>query len=500
MKPRNLISVFQGDAVIEKVGSHEDQRFISLKRHEIGNMKSFCSLMVSKGCTIRDFDGFFVGYSIAQVAKEMDLLRFGQEYILNIEIKSGLKEEYKEQKILSQMKKNFYYLKFLGKPIRIFTYVENDGFYKFNSKSESLEKVNADIVAQSLKEQTVDYSVDPDKEFIPSHYLISPFNSTDRFVAGEYFLTDAQQNIKDEIKKELAIEPFKFFCLSANAGTGKTLLMYDIAKAQIASGKRVKIIHCGFLNEGHEKLKAKYGWDIVSISTIKSDKDKIDLEGIDFIFVDESQRIHSLQLKALVESAKCKRIPVFFSYDPKQYLRDGETLDLSEYLNDRYPNIPLSKKKLTNKIRTNKALASFINNLLKIGRSKDNLDYGCITIEYMGNFETLKSYIAFLETIGWTPITFTNSQYTTDPYDKLACVCTKNAHAVIGQEFSKVVFVMDDNFEYREDGKLFARKSYYSAEGMLYQIATRVVDELKIVVTNNPKLYIKLLEIKALGE
>lgn len=59
---------------------------------------------------------------------------------------------------------------------------------------------------------------------------------------------------------------------------------------------------------------------------------------------------------------------------------------------------------------------------------------------------------------------------------------------------------MDDNFKYREDGKLLVSKSYYSAEGMLYQIATRAVDELKIVVTNNPELYMKLLEIKALGE
>lgn len=58
---------------------------------------------------------------------------------------------------------------------------------------------------------------------------------------------------------------------------------------------------------------------------------------------------------------------------------------------------------------------------------------------------------------------------------------------------------MDANFKYSEEGKLRARNSYYSAKGMLYQIVTRVVDELKIVVLNNPELYAKLLSIKAMG-
>ena len=115
-------------------------------------------------------------------------------------------------------------------------------------------KIKVEFVANTLKDQTVDYTIDPDKEFIPSNYLISPFNSTEQFIAGEYFLTSAQQKIKDEIKRELTLCPFMFFCISANAGTGKTLLTYDIAKEQIAAGKKVKIIHCGILNKGHETV------------------------------------------------------------------------------------------------------------------------------------------------------------------------------------------------------------------------------------------------------
>ena len=44
------------------------------------------------------------------------------------------------------------------------------------------------------------------------------------------------------------------------------------------------------------------------------------------------------------------------------------------------------------------------------------------------------------------------------------------------------------------------RICYNSARGMLYQIVTRVVDELKVIVFNNPPLYLKILEIKSMGE
>lgn len=59
------------------------------------------------------------------------------------------------------------------------------------------------MVAKSMMFQTIDYSFDPSKEFIPSNYLVSPFNSTNRFINNEYFLTSAQQRIKDEIITEL---------------------------------------------------------------------------------------------------------------------------------------------------------------------------------------------------------------------------------------------------------------------------------------------------------
>ncbi len=500
MKPRNLTSVYEGAVAIEKLECDIDKRFKSLKIHEIRNLGSFLEIMSANGCGISHFDGYFVGYTIAQISKEFDFLRFGTDYILDIEIKSELKVANKLQKIHKQMKENYYYLKFLGKPIKIFTYVENDGFYEYDKETEQAIEVEPSVVAASMISCKVDDTIDPAKAFVPSNYLISPFNSTDKFIHNEYFLTGAQQKIKDEIQCELAQNPFMIFCISANAGTGKTLLTYDIAKQLIALGKKVLMVHCGKLNEGHLILRAKYNWDIRSIRDIPNAAEYEQLEDFDYIFVDESQRIRELQLKAIILKAQNSRIPIIFSFDTKQYLRTGETTNISEYVEHHYPSIQLSTKKLTNKIRTNKEMASFITNLMRIGKGKDHLNYEAVTVEYMDTLSEAKQYINFLSDNGWTPITYTTSSINPESYAQLAHICDKNAHDVIGQEFSKVVVVMDDNFKYNEQGELMFRNSYYSADGMLYQIVTRVVDELKVVVLDNPELYLKLLEIKAMGE
>lgn len=84
-------------------------------------------------------------------------------------------------------------------------------------------------------------------------------------------------------------------------------------------------------------------------------------------------------------------------------------------------------------------------------------------------------------------ITFTNAQYGKDPLDYLASLSDTNAHNVIGQDFSKVAVVLDNNFRYKGN-ILYGRSGYYSAGGMLYQIVTRVIDQLKIIVFQNAQL------------
>lgn len=107
MRPNNLISVYQGAAAIESLGSMVEKKYKVLKSHEVRTLGLFCNQMITDGLNFLNFDGYFVSYSIAQIGKEFDLLRFSSDSIINIEIKSELKKANKHQKIVEQMRKNY---------------------------------------------------------------------------------------------------------------------------------------------------------------------------------------------------------------------------------------------------------------------------------------------------------------------------------------------------------------------------------------------------------
>lgn len=506
LKPTNIISAYQGILAIEnaKVDTTNIVKMLDLANHEARTLAQFCNTLIQHGLPFDIFDGYYVSYSIKQISKEFDLLRFSDDMLINIELKSTLNLEpsKKTKKISNQMEQNHYYLTSISKNVLIYTYIENDGLYKYDPESKDAYKLDISELIANLSAQVVNYDIDPDKLFVPSNYLISPFNNTRRFIRDEYFLNGTQQNIKKEVMKSINTNKHEFFCISANAGTGKTLLIYDIAKALINENKSPTVIHCGKLNGGHLKLISTYKWRIMSIGSINSVSVLHCIpQNADAIIIDESQRIRDHQLELIIERAKYLKIPIIFSYDKKQYLRDGETKEIYEYLQQNHSEITAIKKTLTNKIRTNEEMASFITNLFDIGKSNSNLNYENITIEYFDSFENAKGYMTYLcENRGWKAITYTDSTRYTESISQVANICDSNAHDVIGQEFDKVVFIMDKNFQYGANGKLQASSTFYSVSGMLYQIVTRVVNELKIIVLDNPELYGGLLTVKALDK
>ena len=502
MKPQYLPSVYQTHAAHYEGRIEIEKSKLLLKKNEVVSLQKFCDLLsVDIPSPFQILDGYYVGFSIPQIANEFDLLRFGTDYIVNIELKSMLPEESKIETIFTQMNKQHYYLKFLEKPLKIYTYIEDDGIYCYDAENNCVESIELQRLVDVLVNQNVDFNLDPDMLFKPSNYLVSPFNKVDRFMSGEYFLTTDQAKKKKEILDSIDNNEYLFFCISADAGTGKTLLTYDIAKTYQQCGKSVLVLHCATLNEGQLELNKNHGWNIKCVSILRSPDLNSSIENPNLIIIDEAHRIRKSQLDALVHYAVERKIVLLFSYDTKQYLKDNETRDIHAYLMEGYPKNTSLLRKLTTKIRTNKKMASFINNMMSIGSSKDNLNYEDITIEYFSCVQDAQNYLNYLDCSGeWKAITFTPSQYSSEPVDSLSCLCDQKAHGVIGQEFNKVVFAMDSNFRYEKNNKLAVRTNYYSLKGMLYQIVTRAVNELKIIVINNPELYQKLMSIKYMGE
>src|SRR5699024_1733614 len=132
-----------------------------------------------------------------------------------------------------------------------------------------------------IESQNVAHMEDIDDLFEPHKYLVSIFNDTDRFMDDEYFLTQQQK----EFKKRILDSKAGVCLIEGKPGTGKSLLLYDIAKEMIKNFKIV-LIHCGQLNEGHLKLKMEYGWDILPAK----DSGSIANYEPEVVFIDECQR------------------------------------------------------------------------------------------------------------------------------------------------------------------------------------------------------------------
>ena len=59
--------------------------------------------------------------------------------------------------------------------------------------------------------------------------------------------------------------------------------------------------------------------------------------------------------------------------------------------------------------------------------------------------------------------------------------------------------IMDRRFYYDDSHRLRAKAGYEYDLTALYQMVTRAKDALKIIVFNDPGLYLTLLKIRALG-
>lgn len=454
-----------------------------LSANELDCMTSFIELFKTTHDSISLLDNFFVGYMIPQIGKEFDLLRFNKANVVNIELKSKASED----RILKQLKRNRYYLQFLDKEVSLFTYIQETKTLYMLDK-DHLTSVSRDELYKELIKDCDEFD-DINKLFNPSNYLISPFNSTKKFMEEEYFLTEHQEEIRTNVMKVVETSTTEFMALTGAAGTGKTLLTYDIAKELRNKGKRVLIVHCAQLNSGQRILQNNYEWDICMAKTIKD----TDLTQYDIIIVDEAQRIYQAQFNDIKVNAEEKKMKCIFSFDEKQYLHNNEkSRNMAEQIS-KILTQPIYK--LTDKIRTNKEIASFIKPLFNCNEKLSNLKYANIDLCYCSQKQEVILLSKHLQQKGWKIPRYTPGTHSTFCYEEYGTVEEESAHAVIGQEFDKVVAIIDNSFRYDGDGKLIANNEYYSQRQMLYQILTRTRQKLYVIILNNEPMLKRCLEI-----
>ncbi|RZJ36425.1 MAG: hypothetical protein EOO51_01435 [Flavobacterium sp.] len=230
IKESNLLSVLAAhkDLSPDIFKLYLDYLSIKIKDSEVTDLHSFVAFMKiaddEEISTI--YDNYFIGYTIPQISKEFDLIRIGNDSVINIELKRNSSDE----KIRIQLIQNKYYLSFLNKTTYNFTYVSDDTkLYQLDEHDELIEKDIAELITL-LNKQEIRKIENLDHYFNPSNYLVSPFNSTQAFIDKQYFLTNHQDEIKAEVITKIKSKGYSILSIKGKAGTGKTLLTYTLGE------------------------------------------------------------------------------------------------------------------------------------------------------------------------------------------------------------------------------------------------------------------------------
>ena len=211
---------------------------------------------------------------------------------------------------------------------------------------------------------------------------------------------------------------------------------------------------------------------------------------------DRSQRIYISAFKKILEEVISESKTVIFAYDYVQSLSKAEV----------NRNIPAKLKEvdgfieymLSDKIRTSKEIASFTRTMMNLNnRARGYMDYSDIDVLFANNTEEAMQLIDLYNEKGYTFISYTQSMYYSNSIDLYPN--TYDTHHVIGQEYDKVMIMMDENFRYDRERRIQGKEHpnpdllFYK---LLYQAISRAREKLCVLVVENYKLFSAILNIK----
>ena len=401
----------------------------------------------------------FYSFQILRLGKEFDLLQVKKNQIVNIELKSGAVSE---DAIRRQLIQNRYYLAILGRPVRSYTYISSQNRLVRLTNHDHIVEAEWEQLCAELQEKSADFSGDLEDLFQAEWYLISPLTQPERFLKKEYFLTAQQKDIERQILKSIRIKRGGYYHFSGLPGTGKTLLLYDIAM-KLSGRQMVCMIHCGASGQEwkrlHERLR-RIVW--VSDSQITAEM-RLDEYGT--VLVDEAHLLDKETLENIVEAAG-KR-PVIFTSDCEDQL-SPEEVDQSVKLGiAKLPEIQTFR--LTNRIRTNEEISSFVQNMMHIPDYKSGRRFPHVTVFYANDDQEAANLIQDAKKQGYQHLL--ESEVAEKAYDSVA-------------------IILDGNYFY--DSKKYLRSKKRTVRNLFHQLNS-AKEKLMLIVKDNEPFYAMLL-------
>lgn len=486
--------------------------FLNIKQWEIDCLKDVAEQLKQENMGLDNMN-FYYSFQIPKLGKEFDLLKITEDYVINVELKSG---DVTDEKIKKQLLRNRYYLASLGKIIRSYTYIRDENRLVRLTNSENLlesdfGKLSEDIIQATkgveLYKNTKEYLGDIEVLFKEEKYIISPLTDPERFLRRDYFLTSQQNDIRNHILKVVKEKTGCFLGFTGLPGTGKTLLLYDLAMG-LSYKQKVCVLHFGSYPEELEKLDER----LKRIDFYKCKDGSIKENGINDCFgnlipmddyqsilIDEGHRISKEFLLFIKNYATANNKPVIFSYD------NEDAIAFAERENDPVlfiENIPeFIKYKLTNRIRLNVELSSFINCLMMPAKYRRRSSYPNISVEYANDESEAISFIEKYVNDGYVYISkknIENDTVTTDEYiriyKRLNAISSEKATC---KEYDKIIMRIGKAFYYDEDGFLRYNKSYVSESPVkaLFHGLNRAKQKITLVIDGNDALLDTILHI-----
>ena len=423
--------------------------FLKMREWELESMKA---LVRELEVHMQDVHAlrFFYSFQVPRLGKEFDLLQIKDDQIVNIELKSG---KVSDEAVRKQLLQNRYYLSVQGKMIQSYTYISSQERLVRLNNHDHIVEADWDQLCLALQRQSKDYEGDIEDLFQAEMYLFSPVTEPERFLNKEYFLTSQQKDIGRRILDKIRKVKYGYFWFSGLPGTGKTLLLYDIAM-KLSVHQKVCMIHCGETGKEWKILHDR----LLRIAFLSDSQleECPDLKEYSAILVDEAHLLSVKELHRILELSE--KHPVIFSGDDEDMISDEEMdrtmLREIEHLPD------IQSFHLTNRIRTNAELSSFIQNMMHLPEKRMVRYYPHIQVVYANDEE--------------------------------------EAGILLKGYQNQLVFIIDERYYYDEKGYLREQRQKHqkpTAVRTLFHRLNEAREEFAIIVKRNEAVYEVLLEL-----
>lgn len=494
MRTVNLLTLSQGfravpynqQAAYEAQLSERDEPLSIIKSHESSSLCQLVDNLRAKDVrSPQSFEGFVFSFRIPQISAEFDLLKLCDSSLVNIELKS---KDVGMQRLRRQLVRNRYYLAPLERRTSLFSFVASENTLFELMDSDDVRRVGFDRLKQVLEESSNAYEGAVEDLFKVGNYLVSPLNDTRKFLEGSYFLTNHQAQIKASFLTACAEADSSTFArppvflVYGSAGTGKTLLLYDIAKA-LGTMRPTRVIHCGLLTQGHNQLNdGQSSFHVVSARG----SEQLSLEGFGAVLVDEAQRMWPDQLRRITEQATKAQVPLYLSLDRRQLLSQRpESHDSERIVRQTCPHA--SVWELSRKIRTNRELVGFIRALFSLHGSRGPAPTQHVKIACGLHTNDARELLDAFRMEGYQCIAFDATPRVAEPLDGFDVSGFPSTSMVVGQEFDKVAMSVGPRFSMKDE----------LHRQLLYQGLTRARSDIAIVVHQNDEFLTHVLAIVA---